>query len=65
MTNYNPENYIKVKAPYGYYADDYYGYLPDGTKQRFPTEKEYIDEFRDILKEEMNKIRSRENAALL
>ena len=56
---------IKVKAPYGYYADDYYGYLPDGIKQRYPTEKEYEEDFKEILDEKMAEIRSRQNPSLL
>ena len=56
---------IKVKAPYGYYADDYYGYLPDGTKQGYPTEKEYEEDFKELLDAEMEKIRSRQNPGVL
>ena len=56
---------IKITEPKGYYADDYYGYLPDGTKGRYPTEKEYRENFQEILDEETAKIRSRENVPLL
>lgn len=35
----------------GYYErSSYVGFMPDGTKQRFPTWKEYVEAYLDTLK---------------
>ena len=39
--------------PYGYYLNgDYIGYMPDGSKMKFPSESEYEEYFNDILEED-------------
>ena len=57
---------IRVKEPKGYYTNaDYFGYLPNGSKQRYVSEKEYVEDFQEILDEEMAKISSRQNPGIL
>jgi len=37
----------------GYYEkSSYVGFMPDGTKQRFPTEAEYVEAYREASNEE-------------
>ena len=57
---------IRVKEPKGYYTNaDYFGYLPDGSRQRYVSEKEYEEDFKEILADKMAEIRSRQNPSLL
>ena len=45
-------------TPSGYWTNsDYIGTMPDGKKQKFPTEREYAEEFKAILDEEMEKLK--------
>ena len=45
-------------TPSGYWTgSDYIGTMPDGKKQKFPTEREYAEEFKAILDEEMEKLK--------
>ena len=44
------------KGCYGYYTNYYYvGFMPDGTKGYFVSEREYIEAFNEMLKEREEK----------
>lgn len=47
---------IERVTPRGYYTfGDYIGFLPDGSTQRYSTEREYEEDFKEILDEAMEK----------
>lgn len=54
----------RVKPSGFWTGSDYVGTMPDGRRQKFPTEREYAEEFETVLDEEMAKLKEFADAIL-